>query len=232
MAAIANGQNRTSWGRQDRDGPGRGDGVYAALDLGTNNCRLLVARPSGDGFRVVDAFSRIVRLGEGLTASGRLSGPAMDRTLEALKVCATKIRRRGATQVRAGATEACRRAANCDDFLEQVRRQTGIELEIISQNEEAKLAICGCAPLIDPAIPDILLFDIGGGSTEICWLKVRPGAVVNDGQLNRGALSLFAWASVPIGVIPLAERSGGNDSLPSGRKRRQRPPVRTAACRS
>ncbi len=213
MAAIANGQNRAAWGRQGRDGQGRGrhggDGLYAALDLGTNNCRLLVARPAEDGFRVVDAFSRIVRLGEGLAASGRLSGPAMDRTLEALKVCASKIRRRSVTQVRAVATEACRRADNCDDFLAQVRDQTGIELEIISQNEEAKLAICGCAPLIDPAVPDILLFDIGGGSTEICWLKVRPGAAAGDALLQPGALSLFAWSSVPIGVITLAERYGG-----------------------
>lgn len=212
VAAIANGQNRASWGRQGRNGQGRGrtggDGLYAALDLGTNNCRLLVARPAQDGFRVVDAFSRIVRLGEGLAASGRLSAPAMDRTLDALKVCAAKIRRRGVSQLRAVATEACRRADNCDDFLTQVRDRTGIELEIISQNEEAKLAICGCAPLIDPAVPDILLFDIGGGSTEICWLKVRPGAAAGDALLQPGALSLFAWASVPIGVITLAERYG------------------------
>jgi exopolyphosphatase / guanosine-5'-triphosphate,3'-diphosphate pyrophosphatase len=193
-----------------RQGPRGGrDGVYAALDLGTNNCRLLVARPDGAGFRVVDAFSRIVRLGEGLSASGRLSDPAMDRTLEALQVCAGKIRRRGVTRVRAVATEACRRAINCEDFLDQVRRRTGIELEIISQNEEAKLAVCGCAPLIDPEIPDILLFDIGGGSTEICWLKVGPGP---EGQ-GPGAteMSLHAWASVPIGVITLAERHGGGE---------------------
>ena len=149
MAAITNGQNRASWERRQRDGAT--PGLYAALDLGTNNCRLLVARPAEDGFRVVDAFSRIVRLGEGLAASGRLSSAAMDRTLEALKICAGKIRRRGVTELRAVATEACRRAANCEDFLDKVRRETGIELEIISQNEEAKLAICGCAPLIPPS---------------------------------------------------------------------------------
>ncbi len=206
MAVIANGQGRTSWGRKDA-GRQRPDGVYAALDLGTNNCRLLVARPAEDGFRVVDAFSRIVRLGEGLGASGRLSRPAMDRTLDALKVCAAKIRRRGVTQIRAVATEACRQAANCDDFLDQVRSETGIELEIISQSEEAKLAICSCAPLIDPAIPDILVFDIGGGSTEICWLKAQSGE--GEGQSRLTELSLFAWSSVPIGVISLAERYGG-----------------------
>ncbi|WP_193370789.1 Ppx/GppA phosphatase family protein [Pelagibius marinus] len=222
MTASVNGQGRDSWGRPDasRQRPGTteavSEGLYAALDLGTNNCRLLVAKPSQDGFRVVDAFSRIVRLGEGLAASGRLSGPAMSRTLEALKICAAKIRRRGVTRVRAVATEACRRADNCEDFLERVRRETGIELEIISQNEEAALAICGCAPLIDPDIPDILLFDIGGGSTEICWLKAEPapGGPAEGAPLAAAELSLFAWASVPIGVITLAERHGGGEISP------------------
>jgi len=208
VTAFVNGQRRTSWRRQ-AEGRRQTDGVYAALDLGTNNCRLLVARPAQDGFRVVDAFSRIVRLGEGLGASGRLSGPAMARTLDALKICAAKIHRRGVTQVRAVATEACRQAANCEDFLDQVRSETGIELEIISQSEEAKLAICGCAPLIDPEIPDILVFDIGGGSTEVCWLKARSGR--DDGPSRPTELSLFAWSSVPIGVISLAERFGGDE---------------------
>jgi len=207
--AITKGENRASWGAGREGDPGRS--LYAALDLGTNNCRLLVARPAEDGFRVVDAFSRIVRLGEGLSASGRLSGAAMARTLEALKVCAAKIRRRDVTELRAVATEACRRAANCEDFLIQVRRETGIELEIISQNEEAKLAICGCAPLIDPEIPDILLFDIGGGSTEICWLKARPCGLTGRRPLGPVELSLHAWFSVPIGVITLAERYGGDE---------------------
>ncbi len=222
MTASVNGQGRAPWGRQDASRQRRGTteavspGLYAALDLGTNNCRLLVAKPSRDGFRVVDAFSRIVRLGEGLAASGRLSGPAMSRTLEALKICATKIRRRGVTRVRAVATEACRRADNCEDFLERVRRETGIELEIISQNEEAALAICGCAPLIEPDIPDILLFDIGGGSTEICWLKAEPSpdGPADGAPLAAAELSLFAWASVPIGVITLAERHGGGEISP------------------
>jgi len=226
VAAFENGDGRASLGRKGQesrevDRRGRdgaqsrrsgGGATYAALDLGTNNCRLLVARPSGDGFQVVDAFSRIVRLGEGLAASGRLSDPAMDRTLDALQICASKIRRRGVTRVRAVATEACRRATNCDDFLDQVRRKTGIELEIISQNEEAKLAVCGCAPLIDPDVPDILLFDIGGGSTEICWLKVGPGGDATGGAPSE--MSLFAWASVPIGVITLAERHGGSEIDP------------------
>jgi exopolyphosphatase/guanosine-5'-triphosphate,3'-diphosphate pyrophosphatase len=213
VTGYVNGQRRAPWGRQDASRTGResgpADGLYAALDLGTNNCRLLVARPDQDGFRVVDAFSRIVRLGEGLAASGELSAPAMARTIEALKICAGKIRRRGVTQMRAVATEACRRAANCEDFLAAVKRATGIELEIISQNEEAALAICGCAPLIDPDIPDLLLFDIGGGSTEICWLKVEPQP---DGVAGGPAeLVMHGWLSVPIGVITLAERHGGGE---------------------
>ncbi len=210
MTAYVNGQRRVPWGRQDARRAGRDNGpadaLYAALDLGTNNCRLLVARPDQDGFRVVDAFSRIVRLGEGLAASGELSAPAMARTIEALKVCAGKIRRRGVTQLRAVATEACRRAANCEDFLAAVKRATGIELEIISQNEEAALAICGCAPLVDPDIPDILLFDIGGGSTEICWLKVGPPSGGAAG--GQAELAMHGWLSVPIGVISLSERYG------------------------
>lgn len=156
--------------------------VYAAIDLGTNNCRLLVARPAVDGgFRVIDAFSCIVRLGEGLGRSGRLSETAMARTLEALEICAAKMRRRGVTRVRAVATEACRRAANCGAFLERVAGETGIELEIISSNEEANLAIYGCAPLLDSGVSHALVFDIGGGSTELGWMQVpdvsgRPGA--------------------------------------------------------
>ncbi len=215
MAAFGNGRHRAgrNGGSGRRDQVGATAGVYAALDLGTNNCRLLVARPTREGFRVIDAFSRIVRLGEGLSASGRLSDSAMARTLEALKVCAAKIRRRGVTQVRAVATEACRQAENCDQFLSWVRQETGIELEIISQDEEARLAICGCAPLIDPGIPDILLFDIGGGSTEICWLKA--GAVGGAQGHEAADLSLFAWASVPIGVISMAERFGGVDLSPA-----------------
>ncbi len=250
MAAFGNGQRRPGRAKRKgasarRNGSARPNGVYAALDLGTNNCRLLVARPQQDGFRVVDAFSRIVRLGEGLSASGRLSDEAMARTLDALKVCASKIRRRGATQVRAVATEACRRARNCEAFLARVRSETGIELEIISQDEEAKLAIYGCAPLIDPQVPDILLFDIGGGSTEVCWLKAAqpigrgssrrgsdgagPNGAGPNGSGPNGSgpnelephrltgedLSLYAWSSIPIGVISMAERFGGGDLTPS-----------------
>ena len=144
---------------------------YAALDLGTNNCRLLIARRTAVGFRVVDAFSRIVRLGEGLVASGGLSEPAMARTIEALRVCAGKIGQRKVSFGRYVATEACRRAVNCGEFLARVRDEIGMEIEIISTDEEARLVVTGCAPLLHPRFPFAVVFDIGGGSTEIVWLR-------------------------------------------------------------
>ena len=138
---------------------------YAALDLGTNNCRLLVARPVGSRFRVVDAFSRIIRLGEGLAASGVLSEDAMARALDALRICADKIAARRVAAGRYVATEACRQAANCEAFLARVREEIGINIEIISSTEEARLVVAGCAPLLNPRIPYAIVFDIGGGST-------------------------------------------------------------------
>lgn len=187
--------------------PGRATGgndgaraMLAALDLGTNNCRLLVARPNGGGFRVVDAFSRIVRLGEGLTASGRLSEAAMGRTVAALRICADKMRRRGVTHARSVATEACRRADNCDEFLDRVRDETGLSIEIISTQEEAALAFNGCAPLLRGHRARALVFDIGGGSTELGWLTLAPGR----------SLCLEGWMSVPLGVVNLTERYGGD----------------------
>ncbi len=180
--------------------------VYAALDLGTNNCRLLIARPTQSGFRVIDAFSRIVRLGEGVFSSERLSDSAMERTLAALRVCGGKIQRRGVTAVRAVATEACRRARNCTPFLEAVEDETGIAIEIISSQEEGRLAIAGCAALLDPRIPHALVFDIGGGSTELMWLALRPG----------GRPRLVDQISIRCGVIGLSERYGG-DLIPPER---------------
>lgn len=186
-------------------GGGRVHHTFAALDLGTNNCRLLIARPAGDGFRVIDAFSRIVRLGEGLMSSGHLSEEAMGRTIEALKVCAGKIRRRGVTRARSVATEACRRAANCAGFMARVQEETGLDIEIISTQEEAQLAFAGCAPLLDWGYPRALVFDIGGGSTELGWLGLLPGRPPK----------LLSWLSIPVGVVTLTERFGG-DVLPPG----------------
>ncbi len=156
--------------------------AYAAVDLGTNNCRLLIAEPSPRGFRVVDAFSRIVRLGEGVASSGRLSEGAIERTIEALNVCAAKIRRHRTLRARHVATEACRKAANCNEFVERVASATGLELEIINTAEEARLAIAGCAPLLDRRVPNALVIDIGGGSSEVIW---RRGAARDDPSQGR-----------------------------------------------
>jgi exopolyphosphatase/guanosine-5'-triphosphate,3'-diphosphate pyrophosphatase len=168
--------------------------VYGALDLGTNNCRLLLAVPQGEGFQVVDAFSRMTRLGEGLAASGILSPSAIGRTIAALKFCAQKLHRRRVRRARAVATEACRRAANCADFLRQVERETGISLEIISSDEEAFLALTGCSPLLAPEPETSLVFDIGGGSTELVRVK--------------GGSGIETIVSFPLGVVTLAEQFG------------------------
>jgi exopolyphosphatase / guanosine-5'-triphosphate,3'-diphosphate pyrophosphatase len=172
--------------------------TYGALDLGTNNCRLLIARPTDDGFVVVDAFSRVVRLGEGLASSGRISADAMDRTVAALQVCADKLRRRRVTLARSVATEACRRAANGRQFVERVRRETGVVLEIISPEEEARLAMLGCHRLLEPGDGPALIFDIGGGSTELVLIDADGSDVPR----------IKCWWSAPWGVVSLTESEG------------------------
>ena len=187
--------------------PERGEGAratYAALDLGTNNCRLLIARPSGDGFRVIDAFSRIIRLGEGVVATGRLSDGAISRAVAALGVCRDKMRNRGVTRSRLIATEACRAAANGPEFLDIIRDEVGIALEIVDRETEADLAATGCTPLMDPAASGVLLFDIGGGSSELVSLaRSEPVSYGPPKPVVRN------WVSLPVGVVTLAERYGG-----------------------
>ena len=180
-----------------RDASGRDAPLYAALDLGTNNCRLLIARPARDGFRVVDSFSRIVRLGEGLTATGQLQDRAMDRAYDALAVCAERLVKRGvaANRLSAVATQACRMADNGSAFVERVRKGTGLDLRIIDPSEEANLAVQGCANLFDVRSEAILVVDVGGGSTELSWLKGAGGKFTSVG-----------WMSAPLGVVTLAER--------------------------
>ena len=180
--------------------------VYAALDLGTNNCRLLVAIPTRPGqFRVVDAFSRIVRLGEGLSSSGRLGKPAMDRAVEALKVCSDKLKSRRVRRARLIATEACRSAENGSEFLERVRIEAGLALEIIDRKTEARLAVSGCGSLIERGTDGVVLFDIGGGSSEIALIDISRQ------RTPRLANHIVSWTSLPVGVVSLAERFGGRD---------------------
>ena len=183
--------------------------LYAALDLGTNNCRLLVAQPTRPGqFRVVDAFSRIVRLGEGLAASGRLSDEAMDRSVEALKICAAKLKNRNIRRSRLIATEACRAAENGETFLERVREETGLELEIINRETEARLAVSGCSSLVGREAKSVVLFDIGGGSSEIAVIRI------GENRSSRLANHITHWTSLPVGVVTLSERHGGRDVTP------------------
>jgi exopolyphosphatase/guanosine-5'-triphosphate,3'-diphosphate pyrophosphatase len=184
--------------------PAAATGVYAALDLGTNNCRLLIACPAGDGFRVVDSFSRIIRLGEGISATGCISEAAIERAIAALSICRDKIHSKKAKRLRLIATEACRAASNADGFRDRVAAETGILLEVIDRETEAALAVVGCSPLLDPKGRGAILFDIGGGSTELVRIERDP-----DEQ--DAAPRIKAWMSIPLGVVTLAEHFGGKD---------------------
>ena len=184
-------------GGQSKEGRA-GEVLYGALDLGTNNCRLLIAAPRASGFVVVDAFSRIVRLGERLAHTGELSDAAMDRTIDALRVCANKLRWRKVERMRLVATEACRMASNGAAFIARVQAETGLALEIIDRETEAHLAATGAEPLIDNASDTALVFDIGGGSTEVMWMARKD---------NR--YEVAAWTSLAAGVVTISERFGG-----------------------
>jgi len=179
--------------------------VYGAIDLGTNNCRMLLAQKSGASFQVVDAFSRVVRLGEGLASQGQLSQGAMDRAVEALKVCAEKIARQNVVKHRSIATQACRLAENGDAFLERVHRETGLKFDCITAEEEARLAVHGCVDLLDPEKDAALVIDIGGGSTELSWVDLAEWRR-RGGPESGGRPPMRSWSSAPIGVVTLSER--------------------------
>lgn len=207
--APRHNQPRHNQPRQDQprhDQPRRRHApAYAAIDLGTNNCRLLVARPAASGFQVIDSFSRIIRLGEGVATSGRISDAAIDRASAAMRVCAGKVRRWRVKRARFVATEACRQAANGAGFLDRIEGETGIRLEIIGPGEEAALAARGCRPLLTSRLDHAIVFDIGGGSTEVVWLKTignRPMRIVDT-------------ISIPIGVVTLSDRLEGRDITPA-----------------
>jgi exopolyphosphatase/guanosine-5'-triphosphate,3'-diphosphate pyrophosphatase len=198
-------------GGSSHDGIDLSERIYAALDLGTNNCRLLVARPSRRGFVVIDAFSRVIRLGEGLGHTGALSQDAMTRTIEALKVCADKMFRRGVHRARLIATQACRVATNGEEFISRVHDETGLSLEVIDRETEARLAVSGCASLIDWTSDQALVFDIGGGSSELILLdlrsmKDRAPRLLRERMMVQDCVT--AWTSLPVGVVTLAEHFG------------------------
>ncbi|MFO1203972.1 MAG: Ppx/GppA phosphatase family protein [Tabrizicola sp.] len=192
--------------------------LYAALDLGTNSCRMLIAQPLGSQFSIVDSFSKSVQLGVGLEASGRLSRSSMGRTIQALRICEKKIEKHGVKRMRLVATEACRRARNAKDFIRQVRRETGLNLEIIAPEEEARLAVISCAPLVNPSTEQLLVVDIGGGSTELVWIDLsavppadRPKAIMRlhmgfNAQGEGAVARVVDWISVPLGVATLKDQ--------------------------
>ncbi|WP_204114395.1 Ppx/GppA phosphatase family protein [Shimia biformata] len=193
--------------------------LYAALDLGTNSCRMLIAQPKGNQFHVVDSFSKSVHLGAGLESTGRLSRGSMRRTIQALRICQQKLKRHKVKRMRLVATEACRRARNSRDFINQVRRETGLRLEIIQAEEEARLAVISCAPLVSTKTEQLLVVDIGGGSTELVWIDLsgvppmqRPKAIM---RLHTGfsqadspfpVARVVDWISVPLGVATLRDQ--------------------------
>lgn len=193
------------------------EGLFAAIDLGTNNCRLLIAGADRAGLarkhtptlKVVDSFSRIVKLGEGVSATGKLSADAMDRTIAALQMCQKKINKHAVTRARYVATEACRRASNSEEFVARVEAETGLHIDIISTEEEAKLAFMGCASLLTQQSQRAVVFDIGGGSTELMWIDVE-GASSAEG-LAAKAGGITDWLSIGCGVMNLADKFGGQE---------------------
>ncbi|MBP9047461.1 MAG: Ppx/GppA phosphatase family protein [Tabrizicola sp.] len=192
--------------------------LYAALDLGTNSCRMLIAQPLGSQFTIIDSFSKTVQLGVGLEATGRLSRSSMGRTIQALRICERKIDKHGVARMRLVATEACRRARNAKEFIRQVRRETGLALEIIAPEEEARLAVISCGPLVNPSTEQLLVVDIGGGSTELVWIDLsavapadRPKAIMRlhmgfDAQGEGAVARVVDWISVPLGVATLKDQ--------------------------
>ncbi|QHQ35012.1 Ppx/GppA phosphatase family protein [Algicella marina] len=205
---------RKRGGRNPAQAPGA---LYAALDLGTNSCRMLIARPEDGRFRIVDAFAKSVRLGADLERTGALSRPSVERTIRALQVCATKLRKLDVRHMRLVATEACRRASNGGNFLDQVQKRTGLALELIPPEEEARLAVISCAPLVTQTADHVMVFDIGGGSTELVWIDItnvppeERSAAVMRLQMDRdiaevNGAKLVDFISVPLGVATLHER--------------------------
>ncbi len=199
--------NKSGKSVKPRNQNSKSKNIYSAIDLGTNNCRLLVAQQTRNGFKVIDSFSRVVRLGQGLSNNGFLSKEAIDRTIEALDICVAKIKRRGATHMRNVATQACREASNCDEFIERVEKEVRIKLHIIDPAEEARLAVMGCKALLERKYSHAIVFDIGGGSTELIWVKIQ----------GNGKPEIIDWTSIPFGVVNMSEKYGTLETISKGK---------------
>lgn len=180
-------------------------GYYAAIDLGTNSCRLVIAQPTPSSFHVVETFSRVTRLGEGIINGNMLSKAAIRRTIAALRVCRGVIDEYSPmVKMRFVATAACRRALNCKEFEQAVKRDTGLDMEVISSREEARLSVVGCMPLLNRMIKRALVFDIGGGSTEISLARITES----------GKTFIEGYVSIPYGVVTVSEAFPGDDMTP------------------
>lgn len=192
------GRKRAKPGR-----PGKAPPLYAAVDLGTNNCRLLIAKPGRNGLRIIDSHSQIARLGEDLAHTGRISDAAIERAMDALTKIRDKMRTKKVAHVRCIATEACRRAENGAEFIARVRDELGLTFKIIGPGEEARLAMVGCHDLFEGENRHAVVLDIGGGSTELSLVdaqKVRKAGGVK-GLVNANVIEL--WGSLPLGVVTL-----------------------------
>ena len=191
--------------------------IIAAIDLGTNSCRLLVARVNVAGIRtnyfrsrpkpvawkVIDSFAKVVRLGEGMYSHDELSHDAIERTMEALSICRKKLDKYNMHSMRAVATEACRRATNKEVLVNRAREELGLNLEVICAEEEARLALKGCSAILDSRIPYGIVFDIGGGSTEVILVRLKRENKRSPGYAV--PFDVIDSISIPYGVVTTTE---------------------------
>ena len=171
----------------------------AAIDCGTNSIRLLIADIDGSNFREVVRDMEIVRLGQGVDQTGQFHPDAITRTLTAVDKFAAEIAKRGVEKIRFCATSATRDATNRHLFVDGVHERLGIELEVISGDEEAALSFAGAIKDLDPSNGPFLVIDIGGGSTEFVF----------------GTSTVEAARSVNIGCVRMSERHFANDPATS-----------------
>ena len=167
----------------------------AAIDCGTNSIRLLIADIDANNFREVVRDMEIVRLGQGVDETGQFHPDAIARTLTAVDKFAAEIAKRGVEKIRFCATSATRDATNRHLFVDGVRERLGIELEVISGDEEAALSFAGAIKDLDPSNGPFLVVDIGGGSTEFVF----------------GTSTVEAARSVNIGCVRMTERHISSD---------------------
>lgn len=169
---------------------------FAAIDLGSRNCRTIVGCQSKAGaFEYIETYSKSVSLADGVAASKKLSRKSMDRTIEALAFCSKVLSRYAGLTYLAVATDAMRRAENASVFIKRVKRELGLIISIITPQEEAYYAALGCIEVLSLETEIFVVFDIGGGSSEIALCR----------QKSDKDIELIDSLSIPYGVINLLE---------------------------